>query len=99
MPLSTMQKRSIVRLDEAARVVTCSTSFRELLAGCRPHTSYTPTLRTNAYARSPLGELYIRRLRRALHRCGAPVYPTYGSLRAERDSIVALAGLALGGAS
>lgn len=87
MLLSTMHKRSIVRLDEAARTVTASSSFRELVAGCAPHTGYTPTLRPNAYRHDSLEELAVRRLRRALHKVGAPVYPRFGWIVDERSLV------------
>jgi len=88
MLLSTMHKRSIVRLDEAARTVTASSSFRELVDGCAPHTSYTPTLRPNAYRHGSLEELAALRLRRALHKIGVEVYPRFGWLVDERTLAV-----------
>lgn len=72
-----------IRLDFAARVLTCSSSFRDLVAGCRPFTSYTPTLRPNAYRHGSTEERECLRLRRALHACGVDVYPAFGWLDCE----------------
>lgn len=74
----------VVRLDAAARLVTVSKSFRDLAHAARPRTSYTPTLRPNAYAHGSDGERAVLRLRRGLHRFGVEVYPAFGSLCSER---------------
>jgi hypothetical protein len=74
-----------VCLDAAARRVTVSSSFRELVEGCGPATGYTPTLRPNAFAHGSDGERAVLRLRRGLHRFGVAVYPAYGTLRSERS--------------